>query len=218
MVLLELGLLITVQTVYDKKNNKFNSFALEKLKEQFYIKYRKDSILAQVLHLMLESDDSIRPDFIKLKERMPKLEQVKNYIQSQRNLALSAGNASNPGNGPSIIVEKQSFVENPLARPPNDRVALPGTALYQPVGRPSQNESIMNPQSPSTNTPGQNPEFRRPLSHADRIPSQLNFENGESPGAPRDDRPPGMSDSNYNKAKSEYSAVQLASPSTSKTR
>jgi hypothetical protein len=173
MVILELGLLVNVQTVYDKQNNKFNKFALEKLLEQFCIRYGRDSLLSQTVFIMLQTDDTIRHDPIKLKERLPRFDEVRNFLQSQRNIPLPFQSQNQPSN---IIVEKQSFVENPLTRPPTDRIGLPGTQLYGPPERISQNDSRMPYNEPAFGGSPSQQGFRNPQSPISNIPSQLNFD------------------------------------------
>lgn len=214
MVILELGLLVNVQTVYDKQNNKFNSFVLEKLLEQFCIKFRRDSILSQTLFIMLQPDDSIRQDFIMIKERLPRYDQVKNYLYSQRNIPQSQNREPQT---PNLIAEKQSFVENPLARPPTDRIGLPGTQLYGPPGRYSNNSSHLPPnQSPVGNSPG-GQGVKTPLSNMSNLPYQLNFDKNDF-ASPTSELQTQSNDNSMNRPRSQYSSVQLVYPITSKIR
>lgn len=79
LVLLELGLLLSIQSVYDKNGNQFNSFNLRKLLEKFKQKYENCPMLAQAVSLMLEEDETIRPDFVELAKSLPEYKEVEAY-------------------------------------------------------------------------------------------------------------------------------------------
>ena len=82
LVLLELGLLLSIQNVYEKAKNRFSHFSLQKFIEKFTVKYNPRSILSQVLVLMLETDEEARPDFITLSHRLPNYNEVEKYYSS----------------------------------------------------------------------------------------------------------------------------------------
>lgn len=112
MVILELGLLISVQGVYDNMKNKFSNFTLDKLLEQFRKKYGRDSLLTEATYLMLQTDDSLRPDFLNLKERLPPYQQIHEFLKNQSSQQPVSRLNQQPSN---IVMEKASFVENPLS-------------------------------------------------------------------------------------------------------
>jgi hypothetical protein len=94
LVLLELGLVLSIQSVYDKNGNQFNSFNLRKLIERFKQKYENCPVLTQAVSLMLEEDETIRPDFVELAKSLPDYKEVEAYYmkvsaRSQKNSKLS---------------------------------------------------------------------------------------------------------------------------------
>lgn len=206
MVILELGLLVSVQTVYDRMSNKFNTFALQKLLEQFCIKYKRDSILSQSVFLMLETDDSIRHDFIKLRERLPRFEDVRKFLLSQRQISTSG--ATTP-QSTVIITEKQSFVENPMAVPARKGFSVPRAPAQANGPILSPNESFHNYKESPMQSPDGLKNFRVPLAQIGRVPSQLKFDVPEQTAFQTEDRK-GLHDSGMNKHRTEYDSVQIA--------
>lgn len=113
LVLLELGLLESIQNIYDTEKNKFSEYYLRKYVERFLSKYPDDCLLGQAICFMLETDDDLRPDFITLRQRLPDFEEVDSYFAALQNRNRPAHSIPTR---PSILNfnERQSNTGGPL--------------------------------------------------------------------------------------------------------
>lgn len=125
--------------------NKFNTFVLEKLLEQFRKKYGRNSLITEVTYLMLQTDDTLRPDFLNLKERLPPYSQVQQFIMSEGNQQPTSRLHQA---APNVVMEKASYVENPMS--------MKDSAPLKPFIKSDQIEAI------APRLPGQDTQYEYP--------------------------------------------------------
>jgi serine/threonine protein kinase len=108
MILLEAGLLESVQQVYNQSNNEIDHEILVDLVEKFFLKYNRNFILQEIILVMLEFSEKLRQEPIKLLKtlqslRMTELEdsQMFNEILLQK---ISTSNAMD-----NILITSNGF-------------------------------------------------------------------------------------------------------------
>lgn len=100
--------MLSVQSVFDLKSNRFSEYYLRKYIEKFLCKYPDDCLLGQAVCFLLETNDDLRPDFVTLRNRMPAFAEVDRYFAA----------FDGPSRGALSIPSRPSLFHNRFSQAP----------------------------------------------------------------------------------------------------
>lgn len=107
MIILEAGLLDSVQSVYNREYGQIDENALVELVERFFQRFPSNFILQELILVMLEFSEDLRQEPIKLLQTLRLLKQVET-----QNLPSHADNVQSKNFAPSGFLRKLNFTEN----------------------------------------------------------------------------------------------------------
>jgi len=161
LVALELGIMSSIQPIYEKDKSQFSHYTLAQLLKKFDEKYNPNNLLGELVHKMLEVDENLRPDFIQLLSRLPPIQDLEPMFggfdinlgsqvsRSQRTPSGRLVNDHNRMTSPKSELRKMDHLAPPSTGQSRNNAVLISGANGGPqlgiAGQPSLKGSTSNP-------------------------------------------------------------------------